>query len=428
MGCGRGCLNAKKHELGSEFVLLARLFRLVKTDSFGVSISAVLSTGLSAISTLFIAKLCGPEVRGILATGFLWLLVSQSFGLRGANFLASRIMIDSPIGTPGANKAMALHRRVVLDVPVVSFVVFTALILTGRLTPSVSFVFCCSSVSLAQVNWTAALLQSQSSLKPLARYRIVATGLPQMAQLLPIAFGVRSALPICAAFSVASILSDRLGLRVAQIDKGAISPSLSTILRRSENGRSKESWSLMASALLQNVAPRADLLFLTAFSTTAAVGRYSLAISLTAACTAMSYVFVVSSFRRGAHRSKWSGRDSFGVLVLGMTAVFWGVACRTGLVWLMGESFAEAAWPACLLCLGTFPAGISLMVSERWRGEGRADFALYVQILSFVTTGIFLMVFVRKGDLAATAWATVTSQLLVAVAVVGKFAKDNLKG
>jgi O-antigen/teichoic acid export membrane protein len=395
------------------------LMTYLRKDSFGVSVSAVIAVASSALSTLIVAKTCGPSVRGVLATGFLWLAVAQCLGFRGANVIAAKSILSA--SDPGVEeKTTNLHQRVVLDVPLMSTVVFFILMISGRLGILESLVFSASSISLARINWTAVVLQSRSSLKPLAKYRIVANGVPQIAQLVPIFFGMRSVLPICLAFLVGNIAGHRFGIWTTGLSRESLDPkhSFRSLFRnRASLGTRNEAWSLTVSALLQAIAPRMDLVFLTAISSSVAIGRYSLAASVTAACSAFSYVLIVNSFRHGALGIRWSGKDYLGLLILALIAVLGFLACRFGLLRLMGTQFSESVTPAGLLCLGTFPVGVGAVLTERWRGQGRAHYGLAAQILSLATTTFLLLVFARDLNLTKVALMTLISQTLVAICV-----------
>jgi hypothetical protein len=376
-------------------------------SSFGV-------TGLSALSTLLVAALCGPEVRGGMAASTLWLVVGQTVGFRGAGIIATRLLISRGPADPDSQKALSMKRRVFVDVPIATAAAFAILCFTGRLAWELGVAFAAAALPAALVSWNTLLLQSGEALRSYSIYRLVGIGMPQVAQLFPLILGFRSAFALGSAFLCGSLLAHPVALATS---KAAFPRRLEFPFKQASIKGAEQVW-LTGSSLLQNVAPRLDLLYLSVFGTSFAVGQYSLVTALTAIPTAAAYPLAVRSFRNGA--AIQGGQKNNLSNVFAVLAAVGGMVLFTkfGLAQLIGEIYEPAVFAGVILCVSTLPSATTWVISERWRGEGRAGLAIAVQFAAFLLTAAFLAG-ASVNSLTSVARATLQAQSLTLVLTVG---------
>ncbi len=381
-------------------------------------ISRVAIAGAGALTTILIARLLGPDGSGgyfVAQSVLLLLTVATTLGIEHgiAYYVSSGAW--SPRPALSASLRMGAAASVV---GVVGALVVRALIPSafGGLSPVMTLV-----AAAALPGWLAFFYTSYVALA-IDRYEayvvppaMQAVGAMMLAGGGAIAFGLEGAIAgmalATALVGVATVLWARRRLPDGDVDPdGALKRAVSFGIK-----------GYLANAL-QTFGSRADIFVLSAVTSTAAVGHYSVAIAVTTVLWLLPSALAEVLFPRVAHLSAQAGEDAGAhremvevkslrhvvLLVVAATAVL-AAALLVLVVPVYGEDFRAAIDLGLILLPGTALMGISNVLASTIIGRGKPVYGLYIVLLTLpLTVVLYAWLIPAEGATGAAVAKSVT--------------------
>ncbi len=170
---------------------------------------------------------------------------------------------------------------------------------------------------------------------------------------------------------------------------------------------------------------RLDQMTLAAFLPAEELGNYVVAVSwaavlspLVSAIGAVIFPHVASRANREEQVRALSQGTRLGLLVSVVLALAVLIPTPWAILFLFGESFAAARWPALFQVIASAIAGLNSLMEEGFRGLGNPATVMWAELGGVAVTGVFMLLFVSPLGITGAALASLLGQTYVGLFLV----------
>lgn len=363
-----------------------------KLINFAVTLGASVGTfAFFALQGILLARMLGPEQRGVFASAVMFPQALLYLGLLGAPELFAGYAAEGKANAP-LRRSAACYGLVAGLVSAVACILLNLWLIPGAMREALPLaILCALTMPLQQIRLAVqAVDHGQRELPRYNRVRLLASATFPALLLVAFCIGTHDLQTACVLFVVAQILS--LGLVQFGMDGSWIGELAVSIPQALSEARG-----LMGAWFSTELLERLDLvLMMVLVAQQETLGHYAAAVPIAALMIIVPNAVGLYAFNRGARQDeRLTTRDAWQVLALGVVVQLLCAAClAAAMPWLIGLFYGPSFEPTVMFAWLLIPAGIfrgllqacdSYLRARKKPGIGVRARALSIPILLIVS-------------------------------------------